>query len=253
MRSLPSRTLAGWRLMALCALLVLTASTDARAASGLYLSWGLGYGDFSGTELVTQENPALRGDIPAQGEACCPTGTLATSLRLGFSIKGFAGPEIAVVGSGWNLGSGDEGGAGFVGGGVRIFPIKFLELGGLETKDFPIDVGLGVMFGYAVAGSDFAYTGTAWDFDIAVEYKLASFLSAGVKLDMALPTYDNFAMTSWSGNRGRCLDTDANQVLINPGVIDRNNAGDQCPAGRGPETVFISPQIVFTFHFDLFE
>ncbi|MCA9548732.1 MAG: hypothetical protein KC933_01780 [Myxococcales bacterium] len=228
--------------------------TAAEAGSGLYLQLGLGYGSFSGTELVTQEVPGGKdgiGDYPDTDSAtCCPGPGLATQFRLGWSLFGFGGPEFGLVANGWDLGN-SAGGAGFIGGGIRLFPIKFLGLLGLDDKDFPLDAGIGVMFGYSLVGKDFAYTGTFWDVDLHVEYKLTSFLSAGVKFDAIFPKYGDFALTSYKNNRGRCLDSGANQDLVNQAVpIDRDAA--DC-AGRGPETTYITPQIVFTFHFDPFD
>lgn len=238
-------TLAG----GLFALAVLLTPVRADAASGLYLQLGFGYGQFTGSELVTNERPNMDiGDFPdTDPDTCCPSPGLATQLRLGFSLFGFGGPEFGFVGTGWDLGS-DTGGAGFIGGGIRIFPIKFLGLLGLDGDDFPLDAGIGVMFGYSLVGKDFAYTGTAWDIDFHLEYKLLSFLSAGVKIDAVFPSYSDFALTSYKNNRGRCLDEAAQQDLVNQAVpIDRDAA--VC-SGRGPSTTFITPQIVFTFHFD---
>lgn len=230
-------------------LAILLAPQSAEAASGLYLQLGLGYGQFSGTELVTHETAnANIADFPDyNSDTCCPSPGLATQLRLGWSIFGFGGPEFGMVAHGSDLGS-DTGGAGFIGGGVRLYPIKFLGLLGLNDKDFPLDAGIGVMFGYSLVGKDFAYTGTFVDVDFHIEYKLASFLSAGVKFDAIFPTYSDFALTSYKNDRGRCLDVGAQQDIVNqPIPINRSDAN--C-AGRGPSTVFISPQVVFTFHFD---
>lgn len=238
--------------LTLLATVVLTASAGpAEAASGLYFQLGLGYGAFSGTELITQEEPGGVngiGDFPDMSpETCCPGPGLATQFRLGWSLFGFAGPEFGLVANGWDLGS-DTGGAGFIGGGVRLWPIKFLGLLGLDDKDFPLDAGIGVMFGYSLIGKDFAYTGTFWDVDIHVDYKLTSFMSAGIKFDAIFPTLDDFALTSYSNDRGRCLDAGGSQTIVDqPIPVDRDGAN--C-AGRGPQTTFISPQIVFTFHFD---
>lgn len=235
--------------LALAALLL--APSPAHAASGLYLQLGLGYGQFSGSELVTQETTSPNGDIPdypdLDPDTCCPGPGLSTGLRLGFSLFGFGGPEFGLVANGWDITT-EAGGAGFIGGGVRLFPIKFLGLLGLDDRDFPIDAGIGVMFGYSLIGKDFAYTGTFWDVDVHVEYKLASFMSAGVKFDAIFPTLGDFALTSYKNDRGRCLDSGASQDLVGqPNPVDRSSAN--C-SGRGPKTTFITPSIVFTFHFD---
>lgn len=233
-------------------LVLLVGPSSAHAASGLYLQLGVGAGWFSGSELVTEETASPMGNIPdypdQNAETCCPATGLSTGLRLGFSLFGFGGPEFGMVANGWDLGS-DTGGAGFIGGGVRLFPIKFLGLLGLNDRDFPLDAGIGVMFGYSLVGKDFAYTGTFWDVDFHLDYKIASFLSIGAKIDAIFPTYSDFALTSYKNNRGRCLDDGGAQIIdaANPNPIDRDSAS--C-SGRGPKTTFVTPSIVFTFHFD---
>jgi hypothetical protein len=232
---------------------------SARAASGLYLQLGAGYGEWTGSELITRETG--ENDRPFTGEGCCPSGTLSAQLRLGFSILGIA-PELIAFGSGWNLDANDTAGGGFLGGGLRLFPLTLLDaLEVIDTGDFPLDVSVGVGGGYAIAGSDaFAYSGAALGVDLSLEYLLTSFLSLGVKTDFWFPSYDAFAVTSWSQNEGRCLDGTATQIFgdnpDNPfperdGVISRDDAGNACPSGRGPNTTVISPQVVFTFRFDV--
>lgn len=229
----------------------LAVPASAEAAAGLYLQLGLGYATYSGTKLVTVEDNSRSGDFPLESNdpACCAEPGLGTQLRLGFSLFGFGGPEFGFIGTGW---SNFSGGAGHIGGGVRLFPLKFLSLTGLDPSDLPIDMGVGLLFGYSLVGQDFAYTGTFWDLDFHIDYKLASFLSAGIKLDLVFGNYDNFAYTSYKNDRGRCLDgVTMDQSGANGGVISKDQS-DQC-TGSGPSTTLITPQIVFTFHFDILD
>jgi hypothetical protein len=226
----------------------------ALAVSGFYGQLGFGYGKLGGSNLITNKQGA---DLPVTGDNCCPGAGPAAQFRLGYSIFGFGGAEFGIVGNGWDL-SGNAGGAGFVGGGLRAFPLQFISLvSGLDVTDFPIDIGIGGLFGWSILGKDFAYTGTFFDFDLHVEYKLLDWLSAGVKVDFVFPTYSDFVYTSYKDSFGRCLDTGGNQ-LANGKPVSAANAdvisktGAQCN-GSGPSTSLISPQIVFTFHFDPFE
>ncbi|MBK6686199.1 MAG: hypothetical protein IPG45_17130 [Deltaproteobacteria bacterium] len=241
--------------LALVAALVPLSAAPAQAASGLYLQLGLGMGTFTGSELAVQEQP-VPGDLPLLGNECCPPPSLASQFRLGYSLFGFGGPEFTFVGAGWRLGGDDSGGAGFIGGGLRAYPIKFVGLfTGLDTNDFPLDIGVGLSFGYSLAGQDFAYTGSFWDLDISFEYKLGSFVSAGIKFDAIFPSYSDFVFTSYSNDRGRCLNGDALQTnpdgSTDPLAAGAAKDGLTC-AGRGPKTILLSPQVVVTFHFDLF-
>lgn len=249
-----------WLLVPLVLCAILCSPASARAASGLYLQLGVGYGDWTGTELVTREAPG-GGDIPATGAGCCPSGTLSSQFRVGFSLFKTIAPEAFVFGSGWNLGDSDPAGGGFAGGGLRLFPLGLLEQLSVisELNEIPLDLSVGVGAGYAIAGSDsFGYEGFVLGVDASAEWIAASFFSIGVKLDVWLPSFDPFATTSRSANRGRCLDSTAMQVFdenIGPGgVIPRDDAGNLCPGGgRGPNTTVISPQVVMTLRFDVFD
>lgn len=216
---------------------------EARAVSGLYLALGAGYGHFSGDQLVVHETDG-GGDQPDYGENCCPGPSLGVQLRLGFSIFGFAAPEFGFVGQGWGVGGNENGGAGFIGGGVRIFPIKFLSLFGLDS-DLPIDIGIGAMFGYSLAGQDFAYTGTFWDVDFHLDFLVTSFMAIGVKLDVILPNYDAFVFTDYKNSKGRCVDGGTHDLMRLP----MDKAELNC-VGDGPSTTVLSPQLYLTFHFD---
>jgi hypothetical protein len=233
--------------------------TPALAVSGLYGQVGLGYGKLGGSNLYTNK---MDMDLPVTGDNCCPSAGPVTSLRLGYSLFGFGGAEFGMIGHGWDLGS-STGGAGFVGGGLRAFPLAFISLLGLDTSDFPIDIGIGGLFGWTILGKDFAYTGRFLDFDITVEYKFTEWMSAGVKVDLVLPTYSDFVYTSYSNNEGRCLDSGGDQVASQmPGgpmiPVSAQNSdvvkkGSVSCSGRGPSTNLVAPQVVFTFHFDVFE
>ncbi len=231
--------------LVLCAFLGAPASAE--AGTGLYLQLGLGYGGWSGTELVTRE----AGGVPAVGEGCCPSGTLAAQTRLGFKLFGSVAIEGLAFGSGWNLDS-DRAGAGFLGGGLRLFPLGFLDaLKVLDMTDFPIEPSIGLAGAWAVVGSDdYAYRGAAFGIDLAVDYRIASFFSVGARLDVWFPSYDAFALTSWNANRGFCLDGNAD-FNLEVGEIEQSDQGVRCGAGRGPSTTVVSPQVFMTFHFDI--
>ena len=241
-----------WRMPWASALLMLFALTGvsrpAHAISGLYIQLGGGIADYSGTELIIKEE-AERDTFPIRDdpEQCCPPLAVAGSFRLGYSIFGFGGPEFTFIGTGFNS---FGGGGGFIGGGLRLYPLKFFSLVGMNVEDFPLDLGVGATFGYTLVGEDFAYTGTFWDVDVTLEYKLTSWLSAGLRLDIILPNFDDFVFTSFSNDRGRCLDGSGMQILDNDGMTSPRE--DLNCNGRGPDTTVLAPQIVFTIHFSLF-
>jgi hypothetical protein len=231
------------RFLGSLALATILVPSSAHALTGFYLSLGIGYGHSTGTQLVVHETDAV-GDMPDyQPETCCPGPALGAQFRLGYSIFGFA-PEFAFVGTGWGIGGDGNGGAGFVGGGVRLYPIDIIALFGLES-DLPIDAALGLSFGYSIAGQDFAYEGWFTDLDFLFDFKPVSFLSIGVKLDLIFPKYGAFVFTDYKNDRGRCSDEGTQDVA--GGVFDKADAN--C-VGNGPKTTIISPMLLLTFHFD---
>src|SRR5688572_27284370 len=110
------------------AILVLTflVPQTAAAANGLYAGLSLGYGSFSGNRLIISDTGM--GDRPnTEPGTCCPKGGLEFELRLGYSLFAAIAPEFVFIGHGWDIGS-DAGGAGFIGGGLRAFPLGFMNL-----------------------------------------------------------------------------------------------------------------------------
>lgn len=228
---------------------------SALAGVDLRLELGGGYGAFTGNELVVTEQSG-GGDLPLYGNGCCPSGLGTVGFRLGVDLFEVAAPEFIFLGGYFNQ-DGEDGGSGIIGGGVRIYPLGILDLAGLvDLGDFPLSVSLGAGAGYILTGSDFAYEGHAFGFDLTLGYRLASFFSIGAKVDLWLPNYDAFALTSYSGNRGRCLDGGGQQILTGgpngDGIVSGDDTGIECPGnGRGPSTTFISPQLFMAFHFEL--
>lgn len=223
----------------------------ALAVSGLYTMIGLGYGKFNGDDLVVEESGAGN-DLPlAPGaEGCCAQGGLAAQFRLGYSLFGFAG-EFGIIAQGWDLG-GDTGGGGIVGGGLRFYPLDILKLGGVDLEEFPLDFGLGVLFGFAQVGKEFSYQGVGIDLDFQVDYKMTSFMSIGAKIDLGLPTFEDFVYTDFKNDEGRCLDGGGHQI-VDGANFGKGQKGTLVCNGAGPSATLMSPQLVFTFHFDVID
>ncbi|MBX2814078.1 MAG: hypothetical protein KTR25_19870 [Myxococcales bacterium] len=241
----------------LCALLSSPAS--AQAETGLYIQLGGGYGDWSGTDLVTAERD--NGEVINNG--CCPSGTVVGQARLGFSILGIAAPEGFVFLGGWRHGDNSFAAGGFAGGGLRVYPLGILEqLRLMDLDGFPLELSLAGSLGYARAGSNaFGYEGLAVGFDLKLDWLISSFFSIGAKIDFWFPQFDPFVTTNQSANQGLCLDRNARPItdddLVNGnlggGVINKDDRDGKCPSGgRGPQPTVVSPQLVATFRFNLF-
>ncbi|MBI2378574.1 MAG: hypothetical protein HYV07_31535 [Deltaproteobacteria bacterium] len=212
---------------------------------GFYTAIGVGFGKLVGDDLIVNEEGGP-GDVPKVGEGCCASGGLALGFHAGWTFLHTFGPEFTFLAHGWDLAS-DEGGAGFIGGGLRFLPVGLLRELEVVEPDFPVGLGLGVGFGYALVGKDFAYTGSYLGLDATLEWHATKFLSVGARFDYALPFYQAFAFTDWGGDRGRCLDINGKQVL----EAAHPKGSPDC-VGNGPSAGYLSPNLVLTFHTSFF-
>lgn len=221
---------------------------SAEAGPGhLYTSLSLGYGVFTGKKLITKDTGV--GDNPDTDPAvCCPSGGLEFEARAGYAFFDIVAPEFSFIGHGWDLGS-SAGGAGFIGGGLRLFPLMFLNLADIDMSGFPIGVGIGGVFGYSVAGKDFAYTGSFFGLDLTADYLLSETIGLGIRFNSIFPAYSNFVFTDYGNDLGRCLNSESDQVLGAPFV----KGSLPCTGGKGPSTTFLSIQLAATFRFQLFD
>lgn len=243
--ALPVRALS----VALLSLVAVGAPTAARAApppAMPYANIGLGYGKLNGNNLIVTETA---GDLPVASSdpTCCPEGGLAFDVRLGVKLFGAFGVEGGVLGNAWSIGGDAGGGAGFAGGGLRLWTLGLVELL-TDPLEFPVDLSFGAMFGYAIVGKDFAYQGSFSALDATLEWKVADIFVLGARLNLVVPSYQDFAYTDFGENRGRCLDSGGRQVITG-GVVNRDTAS--C-SGSGPDASLFSPQLVATFLMDIF-
>lgn len=228
---------------------LLAVAAPAYATSGIYTGLSFGYGAFSGSRLVITDDGQ---DRPVtDSNTCCPEPGIGMEVRLGFDIERIIAPEFVFVGHGWDVG-GDAGGAGYIGGGLRVFPVGLIGLSGLDVKDFQetISLSFGAALGYTLVGKDFAYSGSFFGLDATAEYMLTDVISLGFRLTVMLPSYGDFAWSDYGGDLGRCLDPSGNQV--DPDAAPQAKGSASC-AGSGPNTTYISPQLSLTFHFDVID
>jgi len=224
---------------------LLSVATPALAKSSIYTGLTFGYGSLSGSKLIVHE---VGRDIPSTDPAtCCPSPGIAAEFRLGFAIEGLVAPEFAFIAHGFDLSTG-AGGEGFIGGGLRIFPVGLLGLA-MDTKGFPIDLSIGAAFGYTVVGKDFAYSGSFVAIDLTAEYIVNEVFSIGARFTAIPTSLSGFAWTDYDGNLGRCLESDGTQ---NPNTPIQSKDSAVC-AGSGPSSMYISPQLSATFHFDVID
>lgn len=252
----PPRRWSFWTLRAAALAVGLAAASsasEARAASGFYLDVGGGLAFSNGDDLIVYEDPA-QDSVPIRDpDDCCPPLGGAGSFRLGYGIAGYVAPEFTLVGNIFDAGN-DIGGMGFIGGGVRLFPFKFLNLVGLSMDDFPVELGIGNNFGWGVTGRDFLYQGFVHDLDLSLAFRIASFFDIGFRTDFLFTYYDNFVYTDQGTNRGVCLSesgTFPENYVAQPAPLGDIVIRDQAScSGNGPDANFIIPQIFLSFHWD---
>ena len=250
--SAPPRRWSVWTLRAAALAVGLAASlsgSEAYAASGFYLDVAGGLAFSNGDDLIVYEDPA-QDSVPIRDpDDCCPPVGGAGSLRLGYGIAGYVAPEFTLIGNIFDAGN-DLGGMGFIGGGVRLFPFKFLNLVGLSMDDFPVELGIGNNFGWGVTGRDFLYQGFVHDLDLSLAFRVASFFDIGFRTDFMFTYYDNFVYTDQETSQGVCLsDSGTFPEPFDPAtqIVVRDQAS--C-SGNGPDANFIIPQIFLSFHWD---
>lgn len=251
-----------------CLGFALSVPRPAEAVSGFYLELGGGIGVQSGDDLILYERRGpdgepLAGDLPIfDPDDCCGGTGGVGDLRIGYSIGGYVAPEFGLVGNIFDTGA-EFGGAGYIGGGARVFFMKLLSLTGLPTDSWPIELSMGTMFGYTIVGRDFAYEGWFVAFDPKLDVKVTKFMNIGFKTGIFLPNYDAFQYVGFATSTGRCLNAsgrlDFNDANAN-GVADPGEVAPAIPrdaaacsdAGAGPDAAFFSPSLTITFHFDPF-
>lgn len=243
------------RLMLLAVALVMVTPNPARAVSGVYIELGGGASFFDTNEMgiLTTEDLDLGGmTLEQPNNAETPPTSGAATFRLGYSVFGVAGAEFMFVGSGWRD---FEGGGGFIGGGIRLYPLGIFQVLGLLDDEFPVDLSVAGGFGYTIVGQDAQYEGTFWSISGGLDYRVTSWFSVGAHIDILLPNYSNFVVTNRSADRGVCLDSTGqissmSMSVSATGEIIGDERGECSDVdGRGPNVTVFVPQLVLTFSF----
>jgi hypothetical protein len=247
-----SKTLfSSWRLAMVMSLFIVHVESRAMASAPkdpAYASLGFGYGRILGDKLITRQQSGSP-DLPvASTDAdCCPSDGLSMDLRLGYQLAHTVAPELTLMGHGWSFSSPWVGGALFIGGGARFYPMAFFDD---ASQSGALQFSVATTAGYAMVGADFGYAGLYLGFDAAVEMRVLSFLSLGFRVGTAIPFFKNFVYTDFGSDIGRCLDSERDQVI--PGFHGVQRESDAQCSGRGPGAFYLAPQITATIYFDLF-
>src|SRR5262249_50713737 len=110
-----------------CALgaLALTLPCAARAEPGVYLDvgWGWTFWSMDRARVADQVAAVNPGEDVGNFFDASLQNAQAADVGLGYNILGYVHVGARLLGSGWNITTGDRGGAGYVGGVVGVHPI----------------------------------------------------------------------------------------------------------------------------------
>ena len=257
-------------------LAVLLFSPAAQARNGgLYLELAPAWGLYSTEEVIIEEGNDDFSDYPVA--------TFVPQLKAGISLFGWAGGEAHIAGHWWDWpdAGGDPGGAGYVGGVVRVIPLEVLSyilpddvkipslgkdgLVDVTWKDRPFDLGISMGGGYTMVGEDYAYQGSyfQWGFDIKA-YITPNF-SIGLDFPFRHPAYEPFRWSNFNDQTGFCTDGEQAYGIIAGQRIDvSDNVGETfpqaevqardideaCDDGRAPSAFFFAPALTIAGVFD---
>ena len=76
-------------------------------------------------------------------------------------------------------------------------------------------------------------------------------MSIGARANFFTPSYDAFGYTDYNKDLGRCLDSTGLMIVPDMGPDAQAKGVENC-SGSGPSASLFSPQLVATFHLDVF-
>ena len=195
--------------------------------------------------ITTDDLLLVGGDAPVNG--------YGLGVRLGINIMGYAAPEFNIDAQGQNLFKEERGGLGFVGGGLRIHPLKIAEYWVPELRNRPWDVnmyaGLGGwhLIGQQASGNrGRAYEGSFTSFHLAAEYHVTPHFSVGLELPWRFPSYEPYIYFDYQDNEVFCFD----QRDL-PFIPVQERKDDSCASSPSPEASFFSPTLSMTLRVPL--
>lgn len=249
-------------------LFVMVASTSALARNGgLYFELAPSWGFYSSDEAVIEEGNDDFGKFPVA--------TFVPALKVGVNLFGWAGAEAHVTGHFWDL-EDDPGGAGYVGGVVRVTPLEVLSYalpdtvevpslfppGPVKWKNRPFDLGFSMGGGYTLVGEDYAYQGAYFQWGFDVKWFITPNFAIGLDFPFRHLLYQNFRYANFNERTGYCTDgEDAyfpsgdNKIPVSDNAgesglqIESSDADSLCDEAE-PAAFFFAPALTITGVFD---
>ncbi len=178
-----------------------------------------------------------------------PENGFGLGLRLGLNILGYVAPEFQIDAQGQDLFKDERGGLGFVGGGLRIHPVKIAEHWVPELRNRPWDVNVYAgLAGWHLIGKQAsgnrgrAYEASFTSFHLAAEYHVTPHFSVGLELPWRFPRYEPYVYFDYQDDEVFCFD----QIPILQRLEE-----DTCSSAPSPEASFFSPMLSMTLRVPL--
>jgi hypothetical protein len=253
---------------ALIMLMVLLSSSAALARNGgIYLELAPSWGFYDTTQVVIEKD-----DEPG---SAFPVATFVPSLKAGFNLFGWAGAEAHVTGHFWDI-EADTGGAGYVGGVVRVTPLEVLTYvipedveipslvpqGPVSWKNRPFDLGFSMGGGYTIVGEDYAYQGGYFQWGFDLKFFITPNFAMGLDFPFRHLLYEPFRYANYKNRTGYCTDGgDAygyagnakfpvpDNIGEGPGQINASQIETDCE-DPAPAAFFFAPALTITGVFD---
>ncbi|HEY4221891.1 MAG TPA: hypothetical protein VGO62_11115 [Myxococcota bacterium] len=242
---------------------------------GLYLELAPSWGFYSSTEAVIESG---RAGGPDSYNFNVPTADFVPAIKVGFNLFGWAGAEAHVTGHYWDP-NGDTGGAGYVGGVVRITPLEALSYiipddveipslvpsGPVKWKDRPFDLGISFGGGYTITGEDYAYQGGYFQWGFDLKFYVTPNFALGLDFPFRNLLYEPFRYSNYKDHLGYCTDGGSAFVTVNGGktrITVPDGAGEggpaiaasdqktACPGAKAPSAFFFAPAFTIAGVFD---
>lgn len=252
------------------AVLLLLFSTPALARhGGLYFELAPSWGFYSTDQVIIEKD--VEGQAGDTILSDFPIATFVPQLTAGFNLFGWAGAQATVAGHFWDLG-GDPGGAGYVGGVVRVTPLEILSYvlpddvkvpslfppGPVLWKDRPFDLGFSMGGGYTVIGEDYLYQGAFFQWGFDLKWYVTPNFALGLDFPFRHPLYEPFRYSNYNQHVGYC--TDGAQAYVGNIKVD-SHAGEGGPeiksstqaqecTKNAPTAFFFAPAFTITGVFD---
>jgi len=137
------------------------------------------------------------------------------TLAIGYDILGHATVGLEISGTGWNVGSANRGGAGFVSFTAAWHPVRLFDKRGASRRPWDASIFFGA--GWGVVGEDRAMRGLFLTLGARAEYFPKPWFSVGLSIRMNPLMFSRY-VTDWNAGAGVDLPKGSGGDLLVPAL-----------------------------------